>query len=246
MGNLEGLLPPIVLSVVPLSKKTVTRLTTCQKYGLGPELTCGETFDIKKEGGGINIGYARRNQSLTRVAAMVGRMQLIPHALCFLAGLAMVSGFNAPLNFGSALGRKSASHAMTAAGARGRSSFGLQTSSFLPKDATRAYLRHTAGSKGGAGMHMAAGDVDNVAVILLAGGVGSRMKADRPKQFLELRGKPILHHSLELFLGLKGVSSLSIVSVASRVFVQACTLSTIGDRGVTPVRVGVVLDCDQP
>lgn len=60
-------------------------------------------------------------------------------------------------------------------------------------------------------MHMAAGDVDNVAVILLAGGVGSRMKADRPKQFLELRGKPILHHSLELFLGLKGVSSLSIV-----------------------------------
>jgi len=37
------------------------------------------------------------------------------------------------------------------------------------------------------------------------------MKADRPKQFLELNGKPILHHSLELFLGLKGVSSISVV-----------------------------------
>ena len=35
---------------------------------------------------------------------------------------------------------------------------------------------------------------ENVAVVLLAGGSGSRMKADRPKQFLELRGKPVLEH----------------------------------------------------
>ena len=53
--------------------------------------------------------------------------------------------------------------------------------------------------------------VKDVAVVLLAGGVGSRMKADRPKQFLELRGKPVLQHSLELFLGLDVVSTVVLV-----------------------------------
>ena len=40
----------------------------------------------------------------------------------------------------------------------------------------------------------------DVGFVLLAGGKGSRMKANLPKQFLELRGKPVLHHSLDLFL----------------------------------------------
>jgi len=43
-------------------------------------------------------------------------------------------------------------------------------------------------------------DMGNVGFVLLAGGKGSRMKADRPKQFLDLCGAPILHHSLDLFL----------------------------------------------
>ena len=43
-------------------------------------------------------------------------------------------------------------------------------------------------------------DLGEVAFVLLAGGTGSRMKANMPKQFLELRGMPILHHSLDLFL----------------------------------------------
>jgi 2-C-methyl-D-erythritol 4-phosphate cytidylyltransferase len=42
--------------------------------------------------------------------------------------------------------------------------------------------------------------------VLLAGGVGKRMKADRPKQFLELLGKPVLLHSLEIFSTLPGVN----------------------------------------
>eukprot|EP00953_Heterococcus_sp_UTEX-ZZ885_P005992 3704-Heterococcus_DN1.PRE.2 len=53
--------------------------------------------------------------------------------------------------------------------------------------------------------------VDNVGVVLLAGGTGSRMKADRPKQFLELRGKSVLQHSLELFLSLEGIDSVVLV-----------------------------------
>jgi 2-C-methyl-D-erythritol 4-phosphate cytidylyltransferase len=47
------------------------------------------------------------------------------------------------------------------------------------------------------------GDVptmSDVGIVVLAGGTGSRMKASMPKQFLELAGVPVLHHSLDLFL----------------------------------------------
>ena len=43
-------------------------------------------------------------------------------------------------------------------------------------------------------------DMDDVGFVLLAGGTGSRMKATMPKQFLDLRGVPVLHHSLHLLL----------------------------------------------
>jgi 2-C-methyl-D-erythritol 4-phosphate cytidylyltransferase len=45
-----------------------------------------------------------------------------------------------------------------------------------------------------------ADDWSDVGIVLLAGGTGSRMKASMPKQFLPLAGKPILHHSIDLFL----------------------------------------------
>lgn len=51
----------------------------------------------------------------------------------------------------------------------------------------------------------------DVAVVLLAGGVGSRMKADRPKQFLELGGRSVLEHSLDLFCSLSFVSVVVLV-----------------------------------
>jgi 2-C-methyl-D-erythritol 4-phosphate cytidylyltransferase len=43
-------------------------------------------------------------------------------------------------------------------------------------------------------------DMGDVGFVLLAGGTGSRMKASMPKQFLPLRGVPVLHYSLDLFL----------------------------------------------
>lgn len=58
--------------------------------------------------------------------------------------------------------------------------------------------------------------VHDVSVILLAGGVGSRMKADRPKQFLELKGKPVLQHSLELFLSLSVQQVVLVLDEAYR------------------------------
>ena len=36
--------------------------------------------------------------------------------------------------------------------------------------------------------------------VIVAGGMGVRMGADRPKQFLEIGGKPILRHTVERFL----------------------------------------------
>ena len=55
---------------------------------------------------------------------------------------------------------------------------------------------------------MAADKKDDVAVVILAGGTGSRMKADRPKQFLDLLGKPVLQWDLELLLGIDDVRIL--------------------------------------
>ena len=37
-------------------------------------------------------------------------------------------------------------------------------------------------------------------VIIMAAGSGSRMGADRPKQFLELGGKAVLQRTIEVFM----------------------------------------------
>jgi 2-C-methyl-D-erythritol 4-phosphate cytidylyltransferase len=51
----------------------------------------------------------------------------------------------------------------------------------------------------------------DVGVVLLAGGTGSRMGADRPKQFLPLAGRTVLEHSLDLFCSLPEVSVIVLV-----------------------------------
>eukprot|EP00586_Coscinodiscus_wailesii_P011349 CAMPEP_0172503258 /NCGR_PEP_ID=MMETSP1066-20121228/167671_1 /TAXON_ID=671091 /ORGANISM="Coscinodiscus wailesii, Strain CCMP2513" /LENGTH=318 /DNA_ID=CAMNT_0013278925 /DNA_START=190 /DNA_END=1146 /DNA_ORIENTATION=- len=43
-------------------------------------------------------------------------------------------------------------------------------------------------------------EMADVGFLILAGGTGSRMKANMPKQFLTLRGIPVLNHSIKLFL----------------------------------------------
>ena len=40
---------------------------------------------------------------------------------------------------------------------------------------------------------------DSKIAIIVAGGKGERMQADIPKQFIELQGKPVLMHTLEVF-----------------------------------------------
>ncbi|MBP6756913.1 MAG: 2-C-methyl-D-erythritol 4-phosphate cytidylyltransferase, partial [Bacteroidia bacterium] len=37
-------------------------------------------------------------------------------------------------------------------------------------------------------------------IIIVAGGTGTRMQSNIPKQFLEIKGKPIIIHTIEKFL----------------------------------------------
>ena len=50
----------------------------------------------------------------------------------------------------------------------------------------------------------------NIAVIL-AGGKGTRIGADRPKQFIEVLGKPILAYTLTIFQNNKNIDAIEIV-----------------------------------
>lgn len=54
----------------------------------------------------------------------------------------------------------------------------------------------------------------NVAMVL-AGGVGSRVGAPIPKQFIEVAGKPILIHTLEVFQSNELVDAIEIVCIQS-------------------------------
>jgi len=51
----------------------------------------------------------------------------------------------------------------------------------------------------------------SISVILLAGGLGSRMKSETPKQFIPLLGKRLVLYSLDLFLTLPDVYEIVIV-----------------------------------
>jgi 2-C-methyl-D-erythritol 4-phosphate cytidylyltransferase len=51
----------------------------------------------------------------------------------------------------------------------------------------------------------------SVSIVLLAGGVGKRMGASIPKQYLELKGKPIATYSLETFCGMPCVGEVVVV-----------------------------------
>lgn len=53
--------------------------------------------------------------------------------------------------------------------------------------------------------------------IILAGGVGSRFGADRPKQFVEVLGKPILVYTIEIFQNHPEIDAIEVVCVKSHI-----------------------------
>lgn len=54
--------------------------------------------------------------------------------------------------------------------------------------------------------------MNNLYAILLAGGTGSRMGSDVPKQFLKLRGESLLRHSVKRFRRFGLLKSITVVS----------------------------------
>jgi 2-C-methyl-D-erythritol 4-phosphate cytidylyltransferase len=55
--------------------------------------------------------------------------------------------------------------------------------------------------------------------IIVAGGMGSRMKVNMPKQFLHLKNKPILFYTLDTFL--KSFEELQIILVLPQDYIEA-------------------------
>ncbi len=54
-------------------------------------------------------------------------------------------------------------------------------------------------------------------VIIVAGGAGSRMGTDIPKQFLTLNGKPILMHTLNVFGSISSITEIILVLPESQI-----------------------------
>src|SRR5258705_7190024 len=67
----------------------------------------------------------------------------------------------------------------------------------------------------------------NVAIIAAAG-AGSRMAGDRPKQFLELAGTPIIFHTLKPFAQCDSIQEIIVVLPAEE---SAGFLSLAGKKG---------------
>ncbi|MEZ9856692.1 2-C-methyl-D-erythritol 4-phosphate cytidylyltransferase, partial [Vibrio breoganii] len=52
--------------------------------------------------------------------------------------------------------------------------------------------------------------LQSVIAVVPAAGVGSRMKADRPKQYLKIHGKTILEHTIEKLLSHPQVAQIVV------------------------------------
>jgi 2-C-methyl-D-erythritol 4-phosphate cytidylyltransferase len=74
-------------------------------------------------------------------------------------------------------------------------------------------------------------------VVVVAGGMGMRMGAAQPKQFLLLRGKPVLWHTLMVFL--EAYEELEIVLVLPADFLEAGRELVSGLPAVSRVRLVV-------
>lgn len=67
----------------------------------------------------------------------------------------------------------------------------------------------------------------NVAIIL-AGGVGSRVGADRPKQFIEVFGKPVIVYTVETFQNHPEIDAVEIVCIKSHMEYMESLKKTYG------------------
>lgn len=72
-----------------------------------------------------------------------------------------------------------------------------------------------------------------IAAVIFAGGTGVRMGADKPKQFLEVEGKPIIIHTLDIFEKHPAVDDIFIACKADYIDMLK---EMIRDHGISKVR----------
>lgn len=70
--------------------------------------------------------------------------------------------------------------------------------------------------------------------IVLAGGRGSRMKTQVPKQYLQINGKPVLYYSLDVFQRCRRIDE--IILVCSREDVEKCRKDIVEQYGFSKVK----------
>lgn len=70
------------------------------------------------------------------------------------------------------------------------------------------------------------------AAIVLSAGVGSRMKSDIPKQYMDLAGKPVIYYSLKAF---EDAGFSSIVLVCGKEDVEYCKEEIVSKHGLKNV-----------
>ena len=71
--------------------------------------------------------------------------------------------------------------------------------------------------------------MEKFAAIVLSAGVGSRMKSDIPKQYMDLLGKPVIYYSLKAF---EDAGFSSIVLVCGKDDVEYCKNEIIAKHGL--------------
>ena len=74
--------------------------------------------------------------------------------------------------------------------------------------------------------------MNKFAAIVLSAGVGSRMKSDIPKQYMDLAGKPVIYYSLKAF---EDAGFSSIVLVCGKDDVEYCEKEIVEKYGLTVV-----------
>ena len=74
--------------------------------------------------------------------------------------------------------------------------------------------------------------------LIPAAGVGARMAADGPKQYLPIAGKPMLRHTIDAFLSSPLISHIYIVVSADDQFIDALIPRAGAGAGVTVLRCG--------
>ena len=71
--------------------------------------------------------------------------------------------------------------------------------------------------------------MNKFAAIVLSAGVGSRMKSDIPKQYMDLEGRPVIYYSLKAF---EDAGFSSIVLVCGQGDVDYCQKEIVEKHGL--------------